>query len=595
MASAQQTETARLAEAASDVIGELQSRFGAENIVPQATRDEVPTVWAPAGTAHQALGYLKREVAAPYRTLYDLTAIDERVRRAAPPDQPESDFTVVYHLLSYERNADVRLKVALTSENLRLPTITDLWPAANWYEREVWDMFGVRFEGHPFLERVLMPRDWVGHPLRKEHPARATEMEPYALPEWRMEEEEEELRFHPERYGLPRWGQHCDYMFLNVGPTHPGTHGLLRLVLRLEGEEIMDVVPEIGFHHRGVEKIAERQTFHTFIPYTDRVDYLGGVQNNLPYLLAVEKLAGIEVPARAQVIRVMLCELFRIISHLVWLGTFSADVGAMSPTFFTFTDREHAFHIVEAICGGRMHPQWFRIGGVAEDLPQGWKGLVDDFVRAFRPRIDEYDKMLVRNAIFRGRTLGVGPYTTEEAIAWGVTGPNLRATGMEWDFRKKRPYSSYEKFEFEIPTDDRGDCYARSVVRMEEMRQSLRIIQQAADNMPEGPYKSDSPLTMPPRKEQTMVAIDTLIHHFLAVSWGHPMPVGEAHAGTEAPKGNNGYYVISDGGNHAYRCRIRTPSFAHLQTLPLLARGFLISDLLAILGSLDFVLGDVDR
>jgi NADH-quinone oxidoreductase subunit C/D len=582
-------------EAPVDVIADLHGRFGAERIQPQATRDEIPTVWAPPELVHDVLSHLKAAVPNPYRTLYDLTAIDERARLKAAPDNRSDDFTIVYHLLSYDRNADVRVKTALGADALSIGSITDLWASANWYEREVWDMFGVRFEGHPFLERILMPRWWEGHPLRKEHPARATDMEPYELPDWRVEEEEAELQFHPERYGLPRAGAHSDYMFLNVGPVHPGTHGLLRVVLRLDGEEMLDVVADIGYHHRGAEKMAERQTYHTFIPYTDRVDYLGGVQNNLPYVLAVEKLAGIEVPLRAQVIRVMMCELFRIISHLVWLGTFASDVGAMSPVFFTFTDRERAFDIVEAICGGRMHPEWFRIGGVAEDLPKGWKPLVDDFVRYFRPKIEEYDKMIVRNSIFRERTIGVGQYTRDEAIEWGVTGPNLRATGMEWDFRKKRPYSSYDQFDFEIPTAPEGDCHARTVVRMEEMRQSLRIIEQAANNMPEGHYKSDSPLAMPPRKEGTMVAIETLIHHFLAVSWGFPMPVGEAHAGTEAPKGNNGYYAVSDGGTHPYRMRIRTPSFAHLQTLPLLCRGFMISDLLAILGSIDYVLADVDR
>jgi len=576
------------------IIQELQSKFGEAELRPQSVLDGIATVWAPRSRVHDVLLHLQRGVANPYRTCYDVTAVDERTRLEAPPDYPGGDFTVVYHLLSYDRNEDVRVKVAI-SDGESLPTATDIWPAANWYEREVWDMFGIRFDDHPFLERILMPRYWKGHPLRKEHPARATEMEPYQLPDWRVEEEEAELQFHPERYGLPRSSDHSDYMFLNVGPHHPGTHGLLRIVLQLDGEEILNAVPDIGFHHRAVEKMAERQSYHTFIPYTDRVDYLSGVQNNLPYVLAVEKLAGIELPLRAQYIRVMLCEIFRIISHLVFLGTFGTDVGAMSPVFFTFTDREEAFYIIEAICGGRMHPGFFRIGGVAEDLPQGWKPLIEDFVRRFRPRIDEYQKMLVQNAIFKGRTVGVGAYTKEDAIAWGVTGPNLRATGFEWDFRKKRPYSSYDHFDFQVPTADAGDCHARTLVRMEEMRQSLRIIQQAADNMPDGHYKSDHHLAHPPRKEGTIVAIETLIHHFLAVSWGHPIPVGEAHQGTEMPKGNSGYYVISDGDTRPYRVRIRAPSFAHLQTLPLLTRGFMISDLLAILGSIDFVLADVDR
>jgi NADH-quinone oxidoreductase subunit C/D len=577
------------------IIEELQQQFGESALRPQPTRDEIPTAWVSAERVRDILRHLKSKIEKPYRVLYDLTAIDERARLQAQPEQPPCDFTVVYHLLSYERNRDVRLKVPLNGEFPSLASITDIWPAANWYEREIWDMFGIRFEGHPFLERLLMPANWQGHPLRKEHPARATEMPPYDLPDWKEEDEEAELRFHPERYGLPTAGEHSDYMFLNLGPHHVGTHGLLRVVLRLDGEEILDAIPFIGYHHRGVEKMAERQTFHTFIPYTDRVDYLAGVQNNLPYVLAVEKLAGIKISPRAQVIRVMLCELFRIANHLVWLGTLGSDLGAMSPVFFTFTDRERLFDIIEAICGGRMHPEWFRIGGVAQDLPRGWKELVDNFLHYLPPRLVEYEKMLINSSIFRGRTIGVGPYTRDEAIEWGVTGPNLRATGFDWDLRKKRPYSSYDQFEFDIPLADSGDCYARSIVRMEEMRQSLRIVKQAAENMPEGPYKSDHPLAMPPRKERTMEDIETLIHHFLAVSWGRPIPIGEAHAAIEAPKGNNGYYAISDGRPSAYRLRIRTPSFAHIQTLPLLARGFMISDLIAILGSMDYVLGDVDR
>jgi NADH-quinone oxidoreductase subunit C/D len=291
----------------------------------------------------------------------------------------------------------------------------------------------------------------------------------------------------------------------------------------------------------------------------------------------------------------MMAELFRIQSHLVWYGTFAQDVGSFSPVFYMFTDRERVFDIVEAVCGGRMHPAWFRIGGLAQDLPRGWDRLISDFLKYLPPRLADYDKLVMQNAIFKGRTKGIGAYTLDEAIEWGVTGPGLRACGMEWDFRKKRPYSGYENFAFDIPTAMNGDCYDRGVVRVEEIRQSLRIVEQCVRNMPEGPYQSSHPLATPPTKERTMKDIETLITHFLGVTWGPVIPAGEAFVGIEATKGNNGYYLISDGGIHSYRARIRTPSFPHLQMVPKIAKGLMIADLLAILGSIDFILADLDR
>jgi NADH-quinone oxidoreductase subunit C/D len=577
-----------------NILDELAGRFGPQAILPQATRDDVPTAYVPAGQVRQVLRHLKSELPQPYNLLYDLTAIDERLRTCRA-GLPEGDFTVVYYLMSLERNKDIRLKVALSESKLALASITDIWPMAEWYEREVFDMFGIVFEGHPRLRRILNPPWWQGHPLRKDYPARATEIGPFELPDARQEAQIEALQFKPEDWGMVRRGPDAQFMFLNLGPHHPGTHGVLRMILQLDGQEIVGAVADIGYHHRGAEKMGERQSWHTYIPYTDRVDYLSGVLNNLPYLLAVEKLAGIELPPRAKVIRVMLCELFRIISHLVWYGTFAQDLGQMSPVFYLFNDREKAFEIVEAVTGARMHPSWFRIGGVAADLPVGWERLIGDFLEYLPRRLDEYDRMVLANSIFKARTVGIGALSTAEALEWGITGANLRATGLEFDLRKKRPYAGYDQFEFDIPTGRRGDCYDRALVRVEEMRQSLRIIRQCLDNMPPGDYKSRHPLTTPPIKERTMHDIETLITHFLGVSWGPVIPPGEAHVPTEGAKGMYSYYLVSDGNTASYRTRIRTPSFPHIQAVQHMTRGYMIPDLVSILGSIDFVLGDVDR
>ncbi|MBC5774781.1 NADH-quinone oxidoreductase subunit C/D [Pontibacter sp. KCTC 32443] len=579
----------------SSTLLQLQARFGEDTFTQQATKDEMLTLWTPMDKIVDVLTFLKKEVAEPFKLLFDLTGIDERTKNRGANHVPKSSFTLVYHLFSFPRNEFIRLKVALVGDFPTAPSISSLWANANWYEREVYDMFGIRFSGHPHLSRILMPRTWVGHPLRKEHPARATEMGPFQLYDDKVDLEQAALKFNPEEWGLQRQSDDSDFMFLNIGPQHPGTHGVLRIILQLDGEDIVDAIPDIGFHHRGAEKMGERQSWHTYIPYTDRVDYLGGVMNNLAYLQGVEKLAGIEVPERVKYIRVMLCELFRIASHLVWYGTFAQDVGQLSPVFYMFSDREKIFDIIEGICGGRMHPNWFRIGGVAQDLPKGWEALVQSFIDYFPKRLKEYDAMVMKNSIFKARTVGIGIFTAEEAIEWGVTGPNLRACGMDWDFRKKRPYSGYEMFDFEIPTASNGDCYDRAIVRVAEMRQSLRIVEQCLKNMPAGPFKSDHPLTTPPVKKNTMHDIETLITHFLGVTWGPVIPAGEAMSCIEATKGANGYYLTSDGNTSPYRVRIRTPSFPHMQMLPYISKGYTVADLLSILGAMDYVLADIDR
>ena len=482
----------------SSITQELTERLRINGFTLQATQDGISTLWISRQNLRTILVYLKTQTASPYTLLFDLTAIDER-QRIHRPNLPDSDFTVIYHLLSFDRNADIRLKIALKDTDLNLPSIHDIWSSANWYEREVWDMFGIVFEGHPHLRRIIMPPTWQGHPLRKEHYARATEMEAFSLPDEREEIEQNALRFVPEDWGMRRNSEDSEFMFLNMGPNHPSVHGVFRVALQLDGEEIIDALPDIGYHHRGAEKMGERQSWHTYIPYTDRVDYLGGSMNNLPYVLAVEQLAGIKVPPKAEVIRVMISELYRLANHLLFYGTFAQDVGQMSPIFYMFIDREKVFDILESITGARMHSSFFRIGGVTLDLPHGWAQRIQELIDYLPARLNQYDKMVLQNTTLKRRTQGIGAYTTAEAIDWSVTGAGLRATGLAWDYRKARPYSGYDNYDFEIPTGAYGDCYDRCTVRVEEMRQSLRIIKQCVDNMPEGSYKAYHPLTTPPR------------------------------------------------------------------------------------------------
>jgi NADH-quinone oxidoreductase subunit B/C/D len=563
---------------------DLSDRFGEAVHALEPTSDML-TLQVAENRLVDVLRYLKHEATPKYQRLDDLTALDESARRE-PENYP--DYTMVYHLLSFDSAGRLRLKVPLQGQNPSIRSISDIWPSADWYEREVYDLMGIRFDGHPNLRRIIMPPDWQGHPLRKSHPGRATEMAPYT-----RADAEKLQPLDGGVYVKTSDGEHP--LILNIGPHHVSTHGLLRYIASLNGEQITGLELEIGYHHRSVEKIGERQTWHQFIPYLARVDYLAGAANDLPYLLAVETLADIKVPERAQVIRVMLSELFRLSNHLVWFATYAHDVGAMTPNFYTFREREMILDIVELITGGRLHPSWFRIGGVAAELPEGWKAAVDQFVKIFPQRLQEYEDLIRHNPIFKARTQGVGRISLQDAMDWGVTGPNLRSCGLDWDLRKKMPYSGYENFEFEIPTATEGDCYARYLVRVEEMRQSIRIIEQAANNMPSGRYITDDYRYVIPRREDMLKDIESLIHHYINVTRGPKIPRGEAHAACEIPRGEQGYYVVSDGLGYAYRVRIRGPGFANVQVMPLLAVGESIADLITIIGSVDYILPDIDR
>ncbi len=385
-------------------------------------------------------------------------------------------------------------------------------------------------------------------------------------------------------------------MMLNLGPQHPSTHGVLRVLLELDGELIVRADPDIGFLHRGIEKLCEYRTYHKCMPLMNRLDYLAGEVNNFGFCLAVEKLLGVEVPKRAQYIRVMLAELTRIASHLFWLGTHGHDLGAMTPLFYAFREREKIMDLCEMVSGGRLFPLYFRIGGLAADLPEGFIPAAWDFVKTFDEKWKDYDTLLTKNVIWIERTKGVGVMTAEEALDWGWSGPMARGSGVDWDLRRDNPYSSYEDFDFVVPLGTReGDTYSRYLVRMEEMIQSNRIVRQVLENLPDGPVKVDDPRVSLPRKDQVYTDIAALINHFLIIQDGIRPPKGEVYQTIEAPKGEMGFYVVSDGGPNPFRLKIRGPSFVVLAALDKLARGRLLSDIIAMIGTMDIVLADVDR
>ncbi len=504
----------------------------------------------------------------------DLTAVDR-----GAGSNPR--FDVVYLVRNMETKEQIRLKVPL-AEGESVDSICDIWPTVNWHEREAYDMFGIEFKGHPNLERIYLPDDFEGFPLRKDYPLRGNT-------ERLMYQGGFKTKFKPKQKNT---------LVLNMGPQHPSTHGVLRVILELEGETIVDAYPVVGYLHRGTEKLAESKTYFQVLPLTDRLDYLAPPSNNLAYILAVEKLLGIEPPPRAVFIRVIMTELARIASHLIWLGTHAMDIGAATVFLYTFREREFIYELWEMVAGARFHQSYFRIGGVKEDLPKDFIPKLKKFLDDFPKKMEEYEGLLTNNKIWRMRTEGVAVLSKEDAIKYGVSGPILRGSGVKWDLRKAYPYSGYDQFKFEIPVGKNGDTFDRYLVRLEEMRQSREILKQAIEMLPDGPINHESgKYNFPPVEEVRgeRANIEALIHQFKLVIEGVRPPKGEVYHAVEAPKGELGFYIVSDGSPKPYRMKIRSPSFINLQALPLLIKGHKVADVVTAIGSIDIVLGEVDK
>lgn len=553
--------------------GEVTLTVGAEHLVPLCL-------------------FLRDEPDARFEHLRFVTAVDYSGMGREPR------FAAVYELYSLGHRHGLRLKVPLNGDAPSAPSVVDVWPGANWHERETYDLMGIRFAGHPDLRRILLPDEWTGHPLRKDYPLGG---EPVAFTPTLDDPALENLGTQVlDPVSVPPVrpaGARPDTLVLNMGPQHPSTHGVLRVVLELDGETIVSAQPDIGNLHSGIEKIAEHRTYAQVLPYTDRMDYVAAMTNNLGYTVAVEKLLDVEIPLRAQYLRVILCELQRLAAHLLWLGTHCLDLaGTINALLqYAFTAREEILNVFEMVSGARMTPSYIRIGGLARDVPDQFVPAVEQILKSFPRWLRDMETMLTNNPIWLSRVRDIGRITAEQAVGMGVTGPVLRSTGVDYDVRKYAPYSSYDDFEFDIPTGETGDCYDRYLVRVEEMKQSVRIIQQALAKLPDGPVVCDDRKIVYPPREELDYSMEALIHHFKLVTEGFHPPEGEVYAAVEAPKGEIGYYVVSDGGPMPYRLKIRGPSFSNLQAAGTMAEGEMLSDMVAIIGSIDITLGEVDR
>jgi NADH-quinone oxidoreductase subunit C/D len=498
----------------------------------------------------------------------------------------EKRFDVIYQLYSLQNNERIRIKVRV-GEDEPIPTGTAIYKGLNWYEREVFDMYGIVFDGHPNLRRILTHEAFQGHPLRKDYdPAQR----------WLLTEKDV-AKIIPKID--PRFENvDTDYerVTLNLGPSHPATHGTLRIVVTLDGETIIGADQEIGYLHRCFEKMSETHTYQQVIPYTDRLNYCSAIINNVGYCMAVEKLLGIDVPARAQHIRLMLSEFMRIADHLVCIGTNLVDMGALTNFWYLFQPREEIYGLIESCCGARLLPSYTRIGGLAVDVPPDFLEKSQRLVDMMPKFINDVEKLVDRNKIFLDRVVGVAPISAEDAINYGFTGPCLRACGVPFDIRKANPYLGYETYDFDVPIAEGGDTYARFLVRMEEMRQSLKILQQAIDRgLPEGPVIVDNPYVALPPKSKVYNEMESLIYHFKLIMHGIQPPVGETYFQVEGGNGELGFYVVSDGTKNPYRVRCRPPCFQIYSAFPDMIIGQTIADAVAALGSLNIIAGELDH
>ncbi|HEX7580749.1 MAG TPA: NADH-quinone oxidoreductase subunit D, partial [Thermoanaerobaculia bacterium] len=493
-------------------------------------------------------------------------------------------FQANYILYSSKRNEHLRVRAAVPESNPALTTLVDVWPAANWFEREAWDLMGITFEGHPNLKRLLTHNGFVGHALRKDYEASQR---------WLCTDEDILQTDLASKTETPE--DVFETMTLNFGPSHPATHGTLRAVFRLDGETIVAAEGECGYLHRCFEKMSEAHTYTQVIPYTDRLNYCSPMINGNGYARAVEQMLGVEIPPRAKAVRVILSEFSRIMDHLVCIAANLVDLGALTNFWFLFQAREEIYGLLEACCGARLTSSYARIGGLSNDVPENFVEWSRRLLTEVKKQVDEVDRLVSRNGIAMKRLRGTGLVTKEQALAWGFTGPCLRASGVPYDLRKDKPYDGYEAFDFDIPVMNDGDNYARYYVRMEEMRQSARIIEQALSRLPGGPVNSDDYRVVLPPKEMVYNEMEGLIYHFKLVFEGIQVPPGEIYSSTEGANGELGFSIVSDGSGRPYRIKVRPPCFPLFAAFEKMVIGGMVSDAVATLGLLNIIAGELDR